>query len=438
MFARLRAPAVLLAALFTAFGVQAQSTITVYSQNFEAPNAGAPACASWGGAGAGDAFATSYNNTGQVGTAVYQQVGTADRICWGAGSIPMLDPDGTAGRFSGGFARNGNITESWAAGFDPQGKPFLNGQIDLAHATPGNLNGIQSATNYPGTAPSVPVTLNFFRLPTGSTFTLQAGALTPTASPSNPGIVMVGGAALTPLPESGNVTISKAASYSRYAADWNTHNFSVDTSAFAPGDRLIIVGTVVNNLTYIVFDNLVVTAADAAAQLPAISKRFGAAQLAPGGTTTLTIDVAGNNAAALASLAVTDNLPAPLVLTGAAPTNTCGGTLNATAGTPQVALSGGELPAGGCQITVSVEWPAAQAALCTGSSVTNTITGGSDFTVTGVDTTGINATADLRCVPVPPQPVPAVGIEGLLLTSAALGGLGAYLTRRRRKAPIKG
>lgn len=413
-------------------GTQAQ-VVTVYQQNFEVP--ATTACNTWGGSGGGSppggTFATDYNGTGQVGTATYSQIETADRFCWNTGT-PGNPDSGNGGRFSGGFARNGATTESWAAAFDPQGRTHLNGVIDLAHVTPGNLNGTGSPTNYPGTAASVGMHLRFFRLPAGSTYTLQA------AGAGVPANMLIGGTAQTPLPESGVVTVTKAATFTRYQPDWQTHSFSVDTSAFAAGDQLVIVGTVRDNLTYVVFDNLTITAADAPPQAPTISKRFGATQVNAGQTTSLTINITGNNVNALPGLSITDNLPAPLVLTGAGTSNTCGGTLSASAGTPQLALMGGTLPAAGCQIVAQVQWPATPAAtaLCTGAPVTNTIAGGTDFTLTGIDTSGASANATLACAAAPVA-VPTMGLGSLLLTAFGLGSLGALQARRRRRAAAK-
>ena len=421
---------------------QAQAVTTLYAQNFNTP--ATTVCATWGGAGggtAGSTLSTDYNGAGQVGTAVFQQVGTADRVCWGRGTPQIMDPSGTGGAYSGGFARNGATTESWAISFDPQGNPFINGSMDLAHITPGNLDGVIMSTNYPGTAASVALGLRYFRLPAGQTFTLAD------AGGGIPGNVMVGGSPLTPLPESGTVAITKGGAVNRHTADWNAYTFSVDTSTFAAGDKLVIVGTVLNNLTYIVFDNILITAASAASAEPGISKQFGAAQVALGGSTTLTIDVTGNRLQALNGLAVADALPAPLVL-GDTVSNTCGGTLTATAGSTQLSLVNGVLPADGCQIQVGVTWPLAATATCTGLAITNTIVDGQDFTVSNTATAGVNATAQLACTPGPtqppqppqppqpaeaaPQPVPGLGAWGLGIAAAAVGGLA--WTRRRRPA----
>ena len=377
-------------------------TTTLYAQNFNSP--ATTSCTAWGGSGSETTLSSDYNGPGQVGSATFMQVGTADRVCWN--TALNTDPEGTATPYSGGFARNGATVESWAIAFDPQGKPFINGQLDLAHVTPGNLNGIAVPTNYPGTASSIQMGLRFFRIPSGSSFSLTAGAATPVGSSANPAAVVISGVSQTPLPESGLVNITKDAGYSRYAADWTTHQFSVDTSSFSPGDRLAIVGTVIDNLTYIVFDNLIITSDDIPATPPSITKSFGAPQINLGQSTTLTINVSGNGISPINGLTVTDNLPTPVVMgTGGVISNTCGGTLVAGVGSNQIQLTNGVLPAAGCELQLEVQWPPAAAAQCSGSPVTNTIVDGTDFTVGSTTTAGINAQATLACPapPVPPQ-----------------------------------
>lgn len=391
--------------LLLAAPAHAQPT-TLYAQNFNSP--ATTSCGAWGGSGSDSSLSSDYNGLGQVGSAAFTQVGTADRVCWG--KALNTDPDNTATPYSGGFARNGAVVESWAIAFDPQGKPFINGLLDLAHVTPGNLNGTAGSTNYPGTAGSVQMGLRFFRIPSGSNFNLAPGAATPIASPANPANLVISGITQTPLPESGLVDVTKDASYSRYAADWSKHQFSVDTSSFLPGDRLAMVGTVIENLTYIVFDNLVITSDVVPSNPPSISKSFGAPQVNLGQSTTLTINVTGNGISPVNGLTVTDNLPAPVVMSaGGVLSNTCGGTLVAGTGSNQIQLTNGVLPAAGCQLQLEVQWPSAAAAQCSGSPVTNTIVDGTDFTVGSTTTAGINAQATLAC-PAPPV-LPQVSVS---------------------------
>ncbi len=132
-----------------------------------------------------------------------------------------------------------------------------------------------------------------------------------------------------------------------------------------------------------------------------IGKTFSPSSTSPGGTSTLIITVNNltNPAIAVAGLNVTDNLPSPLQIS-AAPTTTCtGGTLTGTVGGSVIHLSGATLPIGGCTITVPVSWPGTPAGVAAcgfGSTITNTITPGTDFTVAGGQV-NIPATATLTC-----------------------------------------
>ena len=143
--------------------------------------------------------------------------------------------------------------------------------------------------------------------------------------------------------------------------------------------------------------------AGGACGLPAaISKTFAPATVDAGGASTLTITVDNISLLPVTGLNVTDNLPTPVVVGAAASTTCTGGTLMAAVGSSTVSLTGATLPVGGCTITVPVQWPAASAALCTdaGTTVTNTITPGSDFT-TGQGQVNTPATATLSCLGAP-------------------------------------
>ena len=161
--------------------------------------------------------------------------------------------------------------------------------------------------------------------------------------------------------------------------------------------------------------------AGGACGLPAaISKTFAPATVDAGGASTLTITVDNISLLPVTGLNVTDNLPTPVVVGAAASTTCTGGTLMAAVGSSTVSLTGATLPVGGCTITVPVQWPAASAALCTGTgtTVTNTITPGSGFT-TSLGQVNTPATATLSCLGAPnlgiaksaPSPALAVGVE---------------------------
>ncbi|HWE68237.1 MAG TPA: hypothetical protein VG298_16470, partial [Acidimicrobiales bacterium] len=90
---------------------------------------------------------------------------------------------------------------------------------------------------------------------------------------------------------------------------------------------------------------------------PTIAKAFAAPSIASGGTTALTFTITNPNATtALTGVAVTDSLPAGLVVaTPNGLSGVCGGTVTATAGSGFVSLTGGSIPAGGnCVFSVNV------------------------------------------------------------------------------------
>ncbi|MBH1965367.1 MAG: IPTL-CTERM sorting domain-containing protein [Comamonadaceae bacterium] len=171
-------------------------------------------------------------------------------------------------------------------------------------------------------------------------------------------------------------------------------------------------------------------AAGGACGIPAsITKTFAPTSIGPASASTLTITVQNLGQTPVSGLDVTDNLPSPLVVDGSASTTCVGGVLSATAGSTSVSLTGSTLPMGGCTITVPVRWPEAQAALCAapGTSVTNTITPGTDFTtsqgqVNTPATATLSCLGDLPVIPVDPvAPVTAVPtLSQLALAALAL------------------
>lgn len=116
---------------------------------------------------------------------------------------------------------------------------------------------------------------------------------------------------------------------------------------------------------------------------PTIGKAFNPTAVAVNGTSVLTLTITNpaTNASALTGVAVTDILPAGLVVaTPNALANTCGGTAAATAGSGSVSLTGGTLAAGSsCTLTVNITGT-------TGGNYTNT-TGPVSSTEGGIGTT---------------------------------------------------
>jgi len=127
---------------------------------------------------------------------------------------------------------------------------------------------------------------------------------------------------------------------------------------------------------------------------PTIGKAFGAPSVPLGGTTTLSLTLANPNAnQALTGVAVTDTLPAGLVI--ATPANVVGncngGTVQVAGGNAGISLTGGSLTAGGqCTIVVNVTGVAAGHAVNTTGAVS-----------AGIGGTGNVATADIDVVAPP-------------------------------------
>ncbi|MCX6066662.1 MAG: sortase [Chloroflexi bacterium] len=93
----------------------------------------------------------------------------------------------------------------------------------------------------------------------------------------------------------------------------------------------------------------------------AVSKSFASSSVGKNGITRLTLTLTNTNSVPLTALAFTDTLPGTvtdglILATPVNMTNTCGGTVTATAGTQAVSLSGGTLSAtSSCAISVDVQ-----------------------------------------------------------------------------------
>jgi uncharacterized repeat protein (TIGR01451 family) len=124
---------------------------------------------------------------------------------------------------------------------------------------------------------------------------------------------------------------------------------TLTTSATLSGRALAQTGAVT-------MDSNVVSLTTCSAQPipPTVGKTFSPATITAGGGSTLTITLSNSNAtAASLTAALTDTLPAGVVVSGAATTTCSGGT--ASVGTSTVTLTGGSIPANGsCDVTVDV------------------------------------------------------------------------------------
>jgi hypothetical protein len=118
--------------------------------------------------------------------------------------------------------------------------------------------------------------------------------------------------------------------------------------------------------------SLTVTAAAA----PTISKSFGAASIALGGSTTLSFVIANSNTGSLTGVGFTDTLPAGLVVSNSnALSNSCGGTATATPGSSSISLSGATAQPGNCNLSVSVTGTSAGVKNNTTGPITSDATG---------------------------------------------------------------
>ncbi len=133
-----------------------------------------------------------------------------------------------------------------------------------------------------------------------------------------------------------------------------------------------------------------------------LNKSFSPTSVLVGGTSTLTINVINTNANALAitSGALTDALPAGMIIaTPPAATNTCGGALTAVAGASSLSLANGSIAANAtCTITVNVVTNAS-------GNLTNTLGAGAFTSAQGV-TNPLPASATLA----------ATGVADLAIT----------------------
>lgn len=384
----------------------AQTTI-IYQNDFEAPNSFVTPNY-WADANSPTSFTTVYPSSG----AVIQNYQSPDVIRIGTGVY--TDPSGVGGTYSIGMVNPDRELMSFSFDASSAGN-FVNFGLDLSKA--GLRRITTGATHYYSSSSSALPDLNF------SVYDTPNGVF-------NINTLYANSNAYT-LINSGTFT----GSHSAYnVMDWTHVIGSFNIASATDGNVTLVLEKPSASATsnrYTVFDNLSIVVSRNAPSQPTISKAFNPATVSPGGVSTLTITITGNNASLLSGVSVTDNLPTPLLLTGNNSTTCTGGTLTGTANTSTLSLSNAALPANGCTITAEVTWPSGQG--CTIQPVTNAILG-ADFQISSLN--GFNskpATTNLACQSTPPPStplsVPSLGVLGLLLTSVLL----AIFGRRRLK-----
>lgn len=154
-----------------------------------------------------------------------------------------------------------------------------------------------------------------------------------------------------------------------------------------------------------------------------ITKSFGAASIPFNGSTSLTLSIANPNASALSGVAVSDTLPAGLVVaTPNGLTNSCGGSVTAVAGSGSVSLTAGTIAgSASCAVTVNVTGTSAGLKINTTSTVSSTEGG-----IGGTATASITVAQAVAATS-----IPTLGEWGLMLLSALMAGA-AFLGLRRR------
>jgi uncharacterized repeat protein (TIGR01451 family) len=294
-------------------------------------------------------------------------VSTPNGLTNTCGGIPTATPGTTSISLSGGtIAAGGSCTLTVNVTGTATGViPNTTSAVTSFEGGPGNT---ASATITVASAPVIAKAFSPSSIPLGGTSTLS---LTITNPNSNVGLT---GVAFTDTLPSGlvdstpQVITNSCGGGSTVIATSGTSTISLSGGTIAAGGSCTV--TVhVTGTTAGVFTNTTGTVTSsqgtgnaASATLtvvapPSITKAFGAAAIAPGGTTSLTLTITNpNTAVALTGVAFTDTLPSGLVV--ASPnglSNTCGGAVTATPGSSTISLSGGTIAAGGsCTLTVNV------------------------------------------------------------------------------------
>lgn len=246
---------------------QAQSPISVYSNDFETLNPGSPNCTpkgiGEGGNQVGGTFSTDFSTTENP----ISQILTADRICTKTAAPDSVysDPDNPANKYAGGLLTNtieGTLfshLESISMVFDPQEKPTLNLSMQWSIS---NLDDGFIFDYWPTQPTTAYVHARYFIIPSGATFRLEN-------DPGKPARVFINDSQASPFVTTDTpITRTSFAPADKFVLDWRTQNDSLDLAAngFTPTDTVGVVIHVSNENPaapiYMAFDNLEVTATD--------------------------------------------------------------------------------------------------------------------------------------------------------------------------------
>lgn len=233
-------------------GSQAQTIL--YQNDFENPSL--TNCPNLDGTARTNGLINGYNPASPT-PAIFRQANSADRLCIGPGANPYLDPSNTAGNYAigahGGRTRARSL-EGWGFAIDPAGEIFVNGSIQLS---PVSLNTFPV---FDFTLPeTVPMTVDFYQLPAGEDYLLSVPPSPVSGDPVDLTASISG--LLTPI---ASETTSATNNLGNFTFDWTTYSFTIDTSAFNTGDRLVVVFSGMPYQRYMAFDNIVITGATAA------------------------------------------------------------------------------------------------------------------------------------------------------------------------------
>jgi uncharacterized repeat protein (TIGR01451 family) len=273
----------------------------------------------------------------------------------GASAGAYTNTTGNVSSTNGGTGNSASANLTVAAA-PTVSKAFAMGTVAL-HGTV----GLSFAVNNPNTTISLD----------GIAFTdaLPAGLVVATP---NGATGTCGGGTITATAGSGTISLTGAT-----LAAGASCNFSVNVTATTAG--------VFNNTTGAISSTesgpgaTSNTATLTALAPPAVAKVFGAASIGLGASTSLTFTITNpNSSTALAGVALTDNLPAGLVVaTPNGASGSCGaGTITAAAGSQTISLSGGTIAASGsCVFAVNVTGTSGGSLMNTTGNVSSTNAG---------------------------------------------------------------